>query len=329
MISKISLFLWISSILGIMLLQPKIELPLMHYHLLMLLHLILLGVVLFPLLQQLSRHDHFEKISWTLILTGFFTILLGFLIAPRTAMIKDGGFFLTAGITLLLGPQLKHPGSLFFWPSIALIETCLLGYKLGGVLDRKSVDPIPFSIISAHAVGGLFLALLPMIFLSHLSGKEINPQKTSIHLTSLFFGLGIIASFYLYQLPVPDKLLIFSILLSSICGIYFIAIKPIRIFLILTTLTTTVIIHMTTDMHFEGSTIGFVFFSLALILASLVWKPLSTLHLILVAVASLTIVAGLFFQNHIMILSSGLIQIGLIIKFFTKIKLVRDERGLT
>jgi len=329
MIPKISLFFWVSSILGIILLQPKIELPLMHYQLLMILHSILLGAVLIPLLQQFSRHVFFQKISWTLIISGLFIILIGFLVVPRTAMIKDGGLFITTGIILSLAPHLIHPLTVLFWPSIALIETCLLGYKLGGSLDRISVDPIPFSILSTHAATGLFLALPPMIFLSRLKGEKENRQKVSAYLSSVFFALGVFTSFYLYQLPTPTKLPILLIFVFSTWGTFFLATKQNKILPTLITLITAIIIYLKPDMHFEGRTIGLIFFSFTLLLAILVWETESTLYLILAALGSLAILGGLFFQNHIMTLCGGLVQIGLVLKHFTNMRVWKDKRDPT
>jgi hypothetical protein len=322
MIVKISLFFWMASIVGTIFLHPKLELPLMHYHLLMILHSVLLGVVLLPLLQKVSRETPFQKISWTLIISGLSILLIGFLTAPRTAMVKDGGIFITAGVILSLAHHLKNPFSVLFWPSIALIETCLLGYKLGKSLDRIAVDPIPFSTLSTHATTGLFLALPAMIFISRI--KE-SPDNSSKIYSSAFFASGVLTSFYLYSLPAPTKGCIFLIFLLSAWGIFFLATKNNKFITILILLSIVSTIYLNTDIHFEGSTIGFLFFGWSLFLAILVLKPVSTPQLVWITVGSFVLLEGLLYQNYLITIIDGLILTGLILREFIKITAEKEE----
>lgn len=314
MVGKISLTFWVTSILGIIILRPKLELPLMHYQILMLLHALLLGVVLIPLLKHFSPHGPFEKIAWTFIISGILILLLGFLIAPRTTLIKDGGLFITTGVILTIFSYTKSPLSVIFWPSIALIETCFLGYKLGNSLNRVSVDPIPFSALSAHATTGLFLALTPMIFLSRQEKEENNSKKRNYYISTFFFASGVLVSLYLYQLPTPNKTPILFILILSIWGISLLDKKTHKTLPTLFSLAMFLIIYFSSYIHFEGNTIGLMFFGWSLFLTLLVWKPTTNLQMFLGVTGSIGILTGLFFQNYQVTLCGGLIQIGLILK---------------
>lgn len=314
MIGKISILFWITSIMGIITLQPKLELPLMHYQLLMLLHSLLLGVVLVPLLKDLSPAGSFEKISWTFINAGIVVLLLGFLIAPRTALIKNGGFFITTGVILSVLNHLRSPSSLIFWPSIALIETCLLGDQLGNSLNRISVDPIPFSALSAHAVTGLFLALTPMIFLSRQRKEGINSKKSSTNISAVFFASGVLVSLYIYQLPTPSKNPILLIFILSTWGITLLNKKTNKILPTVFSLTIFLFICFSHYIHFEGSIIGLMFFGWSLLLTILVWRPSTNFQMFWGVTGSIVILAGLLIQNYLLTLCGGIIQLVFILK---------------
>lgn len=323
MIYKFSLFSWLVAAISILLLQPKLELPLMHYPLLMLLHMLLIGVVLIPILNNLSLHGPFEKIAWAFITSGYVILILGFLTAPRTALIKDAGLFITTGITLFLLEYLKRPFSVLFWPSLALIETCLLGYILGNNLNRVSVDPIPFSAISTHAIAGLFLALTPLTFIARLKTQE-KESKYTFYPRNLFFATGLLTSLYLYLLPVPRKFPIFLIFVLSIWGISFLDKKYNKLIPVLFSLTIFLILYKNSGVFFEGNIIGLILLGWSFILVFLVWKPSTRLQLLASLAGAIIPVAGLFLQNHLLIFLGCVIQVGIILR----IGFITDHRNV-
>jgi hypothetical protein len=306
----IALIYWLSSIIGTLILKPKLELPIMHYHLLMLLHELLLGVVLLLLLKYFSPQGPLKKITWTFILLGILVVLLGFILAPRTDMIPDGGGFITIGVILALREYLRDPFSIFFWPSLALIETCLLGIKLGANLNRSSVDPIPFSAIATHATAGLLLALTPMIFLFHIKKDLVFNTNKKYNLSKLCIAAGILVSLYLYQLPTPKENLIFFIAILSASAI-FLANK--KIFPAALSITAFPIFYFSPHIHFNGGIIGLTLLGYSLLLSILVWNPGSNLQLFGGVIGAATMLVGLLYQNDLLTITGGLAQIGFII----------------
>ena len=311
MVEMISLIYWLSSIIGSLMLKPKLELPIMHYPLLMLLHELLLGVVLLLLLKYFSPQGAFKKITWTFILLGILVVLLGFILAPRTDMISDGGGFITIGVILALREYLRDPFSIFFWPSVALIETCLLGIKLGANLNRSSVDPIPFSAIATHATAGLLLALTPMIFLFHLKKDLILNTNKKYTMSKLCIAAGILISLYLYQLPTPKKSLIFFVAILSAWGIFLANKKILGAALSITIFP---MFYFSSHIHFNGGIIGLTLLGYSLLLSILAWNPESNLPLYLGVIGAATMLVGLLYQNDLLTISGGLAQIGLILR---------------
>lgn len=310
MIGMVSLLFWISSIIGTIILKPKLELPLMHYHLLMLLHELLLGVILILVLKYFSPHGPLKKITWTFILSGVLVLLCGFMLAPRTNLIQDGGEFITIGVILVMLGHLRNPFSIFFWPSVALVETCLLGIKLGTNLNRISVDPIPFSAIATHAISGLLLALTPMIFLTHPKKDGITTSNKNYHMGKLCIATGVLISIYLYHLPTPNKTFLFFIALLSALAIFLVTQKILPGILSIAILP---IAYFSSHIHFDGSIIGLALFGYSLLLSILVWKPESNLYFFLGVTGSITMLSGLLYQNTLLTVSGGLTQIGFIL----------------
>lgn len=234
-------------------------LPLMQNSFLAIIHALFIGGTLLPVLTNQIPKGTNKSLGTSLITIGLSVLIFGFMAGTRTALPLDGGIFISMGLLLFLPYLLKKPQGPVFLPSIALIQTCVLGCILGKNLNRSTIDPIPFTLLSIHALSGIFLSLIPLVFF--LKNNKENEKHPII--VSIIFTFGLLLSYLMLRMKYPSTTAIRVIISTSGLGLIFFLIHKKDIILSFVMFLIFIVMLLSPAILNQGSDIVFISLGLA------------------------------------------------------------------
>ena len=169
--------------------SPSLSTPLFEFPLLASIHAIVLGSLLPLLFDRYYRPCIPFRLGGMFVCAGEMVLVTGFLLHPRSSLCADGGLMVMAGL-LLAGVTFRVSTSVFlYW--LSLLMSSAMGYVLGTILMRPVIDPIPFSMIAAHALIGAGSGLFPLFWIEsgEARGNLLSYVMAGFVGVSLFFVL--------------------------------------------------------------------------------------------------------------------------------------------